>query len=123
MVIFSRSAPSNSSLTNSRISSFVGGDFFAFLLSGSSSDESPESAFFSKKILDEIHHFSSTVPEWIALDYISLVFLPFAFFAFFPGDIFIDTTFFSFFFAGFLASFFSFLGDFAFFAGGCEKIK
>jgi hypothetical protein len=67
MVIFSRSAPSNSSLTNSRISSFVGGDFFAFLLSGSSSDESPESAFFSKKILDEIRHFSSTVPERIAL--------------------------------------------------------
>lgn len=53
------------------------------------------------------------------------VLIPFAFFVFFPGDIFIDTTFFSFF-AGFLDSFFSFLADFAvdfegdlaFFAGG-----
>jgi hypothetical protein len=51
--------------------------------------------------------------------------LPFAFFAFlafFPGDILIETTFFSFF-AAFFVSFFSFLGDFAFFAGGCGKIE
>ena len=49
MVIFSRSAPSNSSVTSRTISSFVGGDFFAFLLNGSSSEESPESTFFSEK--------------------------------------------------------------------------
>lgn len=158
MVIFSRSAPSKSSLTSFTISSFEGGDFLAFLLSGSSSDESSESSFFADKIKHENQHKLKQLTSlryWIVYilsNHISwkevkkpnkqpegfrvqthhffkqqenasngfsqvVKSLPLAFLVFLPGDIFIETTFLSFF-AGFLLSFPSFLGDFGFFAEG-----